>query len=399
MNKLHPYLLNENNRCKQELYSLFDEITAKVKRTNTNIIRRDFSNNVSSIKMSQLINYIKEMMNILLHQKSNDLNNLLFATRMKLSKDEAMEYEIMLQHYEANERKLIRQNYILMTIREIHQNRLKKYYQMEKEFIEMKSKFKYEESRFWREERKDNEVIIIRAENGILKKTIADLEAKCNMNDKAIKELNDTISELRLELIEIKKDVNGCNQKINNDNNNWRCNCCKLSFNGNQTAKASFVNNYTSYKIQSQLQLNRNSKCKCNCKTSKSMLNRSNNITLDVINNEAPLSNQNRFNKLKCSMNKIFDLTQKRALYYNTTRLKHNKTQQPINLYSMRVNDNFNKHQSMQTNRTSRYNNNDFISKRSRITLSRLALSKSLTSGMNLSFINKSNSKGEIDHY
>lgn len=52
--------------------------------------------------------------------------------------------------------------------------------------MEIKNKVKYEENRFIKAERKDNEVIIIRAENGILKKTILELENKFNMKDKEI---------------------------------------------------------------------------------------------------------------------------------------------------------------------------------------------------------------------
>lgn len=67
-------------------------------------------------------------------------------------------------------RKLIKRNYILKAIREIHHNKLKRYYQIEKKFMEMKNMVKYEENRFIKEERQDKEVIIIKAENGILKK-------------------------------------------------------------------------------------------------------------------------------------------------------------------------------------------------------------------------------------
>ena len=45
------------------------------------------------------------------------------------------------------------------------ENKIEEYMEMEDEFEEMKTKLKYEDGRFLKNDRKDNEIIIIRGEN------------------------------------------------------------------------------------------------------------------------------------------------------------------------------------------------------------------------------------------
>ena len=56
------------------------------------------------------------------------------------------------------------------------ENKISEYMEMEEEFEEMKTKLKYEEGRFLKNDRKDNEIIIIRGENSNLKHSIKKLE-------------------------------------------------------------------------------------------------------------------------------------------------------------------------------------------------------------------------------
>ena len=60
--------------------------------------------------------------------------------------------------------------------------------EMEEDYEEMKIKLKYEDGKFLDNDRKDNEIVIIRSENTNLKKIIAD-------NEKNIKNLNMILQE------------------------------------------------------------------------------------------------------------------------------------------------------------------------------------------------------------
>lgn len=68
---------------------------------------------------------------------------------------------------------------------------------MEKEYRELKDKVKNKEGRFFKNERKDNQIIIIRAENTILKKTIDELEEKNGMQLRESIEKDKIINQLK----------------------------------------------------------------------------------------------------------------------------------------------------------------------------------------------------------
>ena len=119
------------------------------------------------------------------------------------------------------------------------ENKIEEYMEMEDEFEEMKTKLKYEDGRFLNNDRKDNEIIIIRGENSILKNEINKLEENIKnidnenkLKDKKINELTNQLEQL-INKIEKKQsetsspprininisNVNS-NNNINNNNNN-----------------------------------------------------------------------------------------------------------------------------------------------------------------------------------
>ena len=119
------------------------------------------------------------------------------------------------------------------------ENKIGEYLDMEYEFEEMKAKFKYEDGRFLKNDRKDNEIIIIRNENSNLKKIINKLEEQVKKNneiqlskERLINSLKDEIKllEKNQKKYEIKNNynnsikeqynlLNGINININNGTN------------------------------------------------------------------------------------------------------------------------------------------------------------------------------------
>ena len=93
----------------------------------------------------------------------------------------------------------------------------------------MKIKLKYEDGKFLDNDRKDNEIVIIRSENTNLKKIIADNEKNIkNLNmilqekENVLHKLNEKISLLSKKLEETEKELNlfsNINININNSNN------------------------------------------------------------------------------------------------------------------------------------------------------------------------------------
>ena len=56
-------------KSKENLYALFYEIISEIKGCKIEIEEEEFQENIESIQMSQLINYIKDSLNILIEKK------------------------------------------------------------------------------------------------------------------------------------------------------------------------------------------------------------------------------------------------------------------------------------------------------------------------------------------
>ena len=119
------------------------------------------------------------------------------------------------------------------------ENKIEEYMEMEDEFEEMKTKLKYEDGRFLNNDRKDNEIIIIRGENSILKNEINKLEEHIKnieneklAKEKIINDLNKQLEVLKNKIEEKQSEANSppsininisnvnSNDNINNHNNN-----------------------------------------------------------------------------------------------------------------------------------------------------------------------------------
>ena len=85
--------------------------------------------------------------------------------------------------------------------------KLNAYMEMEVEFEELKEKVKYEGGKFLNNERKDNEIIILRQENSTLKKEIKKSKEDKDIYESKIKSEQETIMKL-------KKDISSLNKKM-----------------------------------------------------------------------------------------------------------------------------------------------------------------------------------------
>ena len=102
--------------------------------------------------------------------------------------------------------------------------KLNAYMYLEEEYEELKEKVKYEGGKFLDNERKDNEIFILRAENSSLKKEIVKLENLCKNKDsrikehlKTIKDLQSNVENLNHKIYKLKKYLNN---NINSNNTN-----------------------------------------------------------------------------------------------------------------------------------------------------------------------------------
>ena len=218
---------NEIN-IKEELYILFLEIKGELNNRCIEIDKEQFDEKVSNFKTKTLINYLKEIVYTLLNNKFQikpkekmeiknnnnipDINTQLYELENEIIK------------YQADIRNLIQKQFQYKIQKDAMETKLNSYKEMEKDYNLLKEKVKYEEGRFLNNDRKDNEILILREENSNLKKEILkneknskNYETLIESEKKRIKELKTQLSQLNKKLILLES-----NQLIlNNTNNNY----------------------------------------------------------------------------------------------------------------------------------------------------------------------------------
>ena len=134
-------------------------------------------------------------------------NKILNLEQNPISISEKKGYENIIRKLEEKERYLTKIQFQDKLQKEAMENKINEYMDMEDEFEEMKTKLKYEDGRFLNNDRKDNEIIIIRSENSKLKNTVDELENEIN-------KLKNTISEQTKKIDSLKEEI----EKLNNRN-------------------------------------------------------------------------------------------------------------------------------------------------------------------------------------
>ena len=211
----------ENNhskvhKWKELLYELFYEIKSEILGTKIEIDEEEYQENIKAINIPKLVKYIHDSIQILIKKKIEDTKKEQ-KERFKnyspnknynnglMNNDHFSQYETNLKKLEAKERYLTKLNFQNKLQKDAMENKISEYMEIEEEFEEMKAKLKYEDGRFLNNDRKDNEVIIIRGENSNLKKTINNLESQITNFNNIIEEKNKLILKSESEIKQLKE--------------------------------------------------------------------------------------------------------------------------------------------------------------------------------------------------
>ena len=185
-------------------------------------INNTSTGNINKISIPKLITYIHDSIQILITSKIeltktqqriedekffSKNNKILNLEQNPISISEKKGYENIIRKLEEKERYLTKIQFQDKLQKEAMENKINEYMDMEDEFEEMKTKLKYEDGRFLNNDRKDNEIIIIRSENSKLKNTVDELENEIN-------KLKNTISEQTKKIDSLKEEI----EKLNNRN-------------------------------------------------------------------------------------------------------------------------------------------------------------------------------------
>ena len=213
--------MKENPQINEELFSLYKNIKNNIsndKLPTNNIKIIENSNGVDSIS---LIAYIKELIQILLNSKKsvynsgnkkNNNNNNVDNANMEINnnnikKEDYIQLENQIIKLE-NDNKYYLKNFLQYKIqKDVLEMKLNAYMSLEDEYEELKEKVKYEGGKFLDNDRKDNEIIIIRRENSVLKKEIVKLESINKSNENKNKEYQKKIKDLQINIDNLNKKI------------------------------------------------------------------------------------------------------------------------------------------------------------------------------------------------
>ena len=219
--------MSENLKIKEELFSLYQNIKSIVPNEKMPTNRENNTEDISSYNSLILINNIKDLIPLITNNKNFDNNNHEFNS-------EFTDYNKILEDYNQLEnqiRKLeVDNKYYLKVLMQykIQNNslemKLNAYMSLEDEYEELKEKVKYEGGKFLENDRKDNEIIILRNENSNLKKEILKLEIKNKTSEKKMKEYQKTIKELQSNVENLNKKIFNLDKIIKDIKNNYNHN-------------------------------------------------------------------------------------------------------------------------------------------------------------------------------
>ena len=196
---------------------------------------------MEEINIETLQNEIRELyQNIKEYMISSEndpiLNPILMLKEIKnyINKNNLIQMENIIKKLEKDLKYHIKNEFMLKIQRDSLDSKIRGFMEMEEEFEELKEKVRYEGGKFLNNDRKDNEIKILRRENSIIKKEVMKMEIKIKKFEK--KEIDDKqiIDELKLkitnsdkkieemekeiEILKNKKDLN-INNNINMNNN------------------------------------------------------------------------------------------------------------------------------------------------------------------------------------
>ena len=208
---------------KEELYILFLEIKGELNNRCIEIDKSQFDEKVSNFKAKTLINYLKEIVYILLNNKfqihSNENN--LSKNADTIANNDILELNNEIMKYQADIRNLIQKQFQYKIQKDAMETKINSYREMEKEYNILKEKVKYEEGRFLNNERKDNEILILREENSNLKKEILKNEKNSKNYESLIENEKMRIKELKTQLSQLNKKIILLESNKINSNNNF----------------------------------------------------------------------------------------------------------------------------------------------------------------------------------
>ena len=194
---------------KSQLYSYYLDLISQISSCSQNSNQNlDYQN----LTISDIIMNIKEATIQLINDKVSQI------TSLNKNSNNYYQLENYTKNIENNLRIYLRLYFEYKIQNDALEEKIRIYRIMQQDFEDLKEKVKYEGGRFLNNERKENEILILRQENDILKKEISKLERNNKLNDILNKDYLNKIKNLEKEIELLKKKINEY-QELNNKKN------------------------------------------------------------------------------------------------------------------------------------------------------------------------------------
>ena len=203
------------DEIKQQIYEIYETIkTSLLKNQSLNSFNSSHKEITSTSKINSIISSIKDLIKLIINSEkyTSSKKTLNYTDNQIESYIRKLEYDI--KYY----------------IKELFQYKIKKdaleikirgYMEIEEEFEELKEKVKYDEGKFLNNDRKDNEIIILRRENSNLKKEITKLENKNKEYETKSQEDQNTIKTLKYKISQLNQKITEINNTNTINTNNY----------------------------------------------------------------------------------------------------------------------------------------------------------------------------------
>ena len=174
---------------KEQLYVFYLEIKGELTKKNIEIEKDQLQEIVNSTNPSIILNYIRELFYMLINIKfpQEEEKEELNIKKISNKSQDYFQLENHIRKLEYDIRIFLQKEFQNKIKRDTLEMKLNAYMEMETEFEELKEKVKYEGGKFLNNERKDNEIMILRQENSILKKEITKYKENKDLYESKIK--------------------------------------------------------------------------------------------------------------------------------------------------------------------------------------------------------------------
>ena len=176
--------MDDNTNIKNELFSIYIEITKNIPNIKNLANKILINKDINTFDSLTLINCIKVYISLLIH---NNNENIKLQEHYFQLENQLIKLEQESKYYLSNYFKY-------KVLKEALEIRLNSFTSLEEELEELKEKVKYNGGKFLENDRKENEILILRRENSTLKQEIKKLEKK---NNKIKNKIKDYITKIK----------------------------------------------------------------------------------------------------------------------------------------------------------------------------------------------------------